>query len=205
LNDGQVSWRLIRPAEHRVMPWKNGLGTTAEIAVEPPGADIAGGRFLWRLSIAQVDRSCAFSAFPGYERTIMVISGNGMELAVGGRAAARLDRPYQPLVFSGDDAADCRLIDGSIRDFNLMVDRVRLTARLAVVRPGPSPERHGFAGATGLIHCLSGTVAVGGVSDCPPLAEGDTLRLADGSGKAFGLTLSGGNNAVAALIELRDH
>ena len=27
--------RLIRPEEYRVMPWKNGLGTTAEIATEP--------------------------------------------------------------------------------------------------------------------------------------------------------------------------
>jgi hypothetical protein len=205
LSDGQVSWRLIRPAEHRVMPWKNGLGTTTEIAIEPPGADIAGGRFLWRLSIAQVDRSCAFSAFPGYERTIMVISGEGMELAVGGRAAICLDRLYQPLVFSGDDAADCRLIGGPIRDFNLMVDRARLKARLAVVRPGSRPERHGFAGVAGLIHCLSGTVAVGGLSECPPMAEGDTLRLAKGGGQPRELSLSGGKNAVAALIELRDH
>ena len=93
--------RIVRPDGHRVMPWKNGFGTTTEIAIDPPTADV-GGRFRWRLSIADVERSGPFSAFPGYERTIMVIAGNGMDLAIGDRPAQRLDRLFEPFAFSGE-------------------------------------------------------------------------------------------------------
>ncbi|TIV74879.1 MAG: HutD family protein, partial [Mesorhizobium sp.] len=30
--------RILRAADYRVMPWKNGGGTTTEIAVSPDGA-----------------------------------------------------------------------------------------------------------------------------------------------------------------------
>ena len=32
--------RHLKACGHRVMPWKNGLGSTTEIAVYPPGAGI---------------------------------------------------------------------------------------------------------------------------------------------------------------------
>src|SRR5262249_42453179 len=100
--------RIVRPGAHRTMPWKNGGGTTTQVAIDPPGID-GNGRFRWRLSIADVERSGPFSAFPGYERTIMVIAGRGMELAVGVQPSRRLDWPFEPFIFSGDSAADCRL------------------------------------------------------------------------------------------------
>jgi uncharacterized protein len=124
--------RKITPAEHRVMPWKNGLGTTREIAIDPPGAALDGAGFRWRLSIADVGQSGPFSAFPGIDRTIMVISGNGMELTVAGQPPRRLDRRFELFQFSGDAATDCRLIDGPIQDFNLMINRTRLTSATEV-------------------------------------------------------------------------
>lgn len=120
--------RKITPAEHRVMPWKNGLGTTREIAIDPSGAALDGAGFRWRLSIADVGQSGPFSAFPGIDRTIMVISGHGMALSVAGQAPRRLDRCFEPFQFSGDVATDCQLIDGPIQDFNLMVNRTLLTS-----------------------------------------------------------------------------
>ena len=63
------------------MPWRNGLGTTTEIAAEPS----ADGRFHWRLSIADVAQSGPFSSFEGYDRTIAVVAGAGMRLAVAGQ------------------------------------------------------------------------------------------------------------------------
>src|SRR5215510_3780263 len=48
-----IAMRIILPDAYRRMPWKNGAGTTTEIAIDPPEADVA-GRFRWRLSIADV-------------------------------------------------------------------------------------------------------------------------------------------------------
>src|SRR5215472_7923266 len=111
--------RLIRPEEYRVMPWRNGLGTTAEIATEPGAA----GRFRWRLSIADVAASGPFSDFAGYDRVIAVASGAGMRLAVAGRAPVELTRDSQPYALPGEAATECTLLEGPIRDFNLMTDR----------------------------------------------------------------------------------
>jgi environmental stress-induced protein Ves len=117
-NPAGLRLRKITPADHLVMPWKNGLGTTREIAIDPQGASMADAAFRWRLSIADVAQSGPFSSFPGIDRTIMVVKGNGMVLSVAGRPPKRLDRCFVPYQFSGDAATECNLIDGPIQDFN---------------------------------------------------------------------------------------
>src|ERR1700682_5916511 len=52
---------LLHPEDYRVMKWRNGQGTTTEIAVAP-GRD---GRFRWRLSIADVAAAGPVWDFPG--------------------------------------------------------------------------------------------------------------------------------------------
>jgi environmental stress-induced protein Ves len=149
--------RIVHESAHRTMPWKNGAGTTTEIAIDPAAADL-GSRFHWRLSIASVQRSGPFSAFPGYERTIMLIEGDGMDLAVGGGPVRRLDRAFEPFVFSGDAPVECRLIKGPVRDFNLMVDR-SLSRSWAQVWHADSVTRSiELASAGHLIHCFEGAV-----------------------------------------------
>ncbi len=66
------------------MLWKNGLGETTEIAVAPEGAGLSA--FNWRVSMASVTIDGAFSAFPGVDRTLSILSGAGLRLAVDGRA-----------------------------------------------------------------------------------------------------------------------
>src|SRR5262245_28609327 len=102
------------------MPWKNGLGTTREIAINPAGSTMTDAAFRWRFSIADVPQSGPFSSFPGIDRHIMVINGTGMVLRVGSGAPERLG-PFAPFAFSGDAETSCELIDGPIQDFNLMV------------------------------------------------------------------------------------
>jgi environmental stress-induced protein Ves len=149
--------RVVDASQHRVMPWKNGLGTTAEIAIDPPDAEL-GGRFRWRLSVADVRSSGPFSAFPGYDRTIMVIEGRGMDLIVGDDAPRRVGRLFAPLVFSGDARVECRLIEGPIRDFNVMVDRSRLHSRLDVWRNMTAMQSIDLAAGDRIIHCFGGSV-----------------------------------------------
>jgi hypothetical protein len=167
-----VSRRLIRPAEHRVMPWKNGGGSTAEIAVAPAGADLATG-FDWRLSIASVERDGPFSAFPGYDRTIMLIEGAGMLLDFGGGRSHRIAERFAPFQFAGEDAVDCRLIGGPIRDFNLMLRRASHAAEVHVVELAEEPLALATDGGSMLIHCLAGRAAL----DETGLGRGDTLVI----------------------------
>ena len=54
----------------------------------------------------------------------------GMVLIFGERGSARVDKPMQPLAFSGEWAPGCALIAGPTEDFNVMTDRSRLRHRL---------------------------------------------------------------------------
>jgi len=111
------------------MPWKNGGGSTAEIAICPPGATV--DDFEWRASIATIGRDGPFSVFPGVDRTLVLLSGAGVRLEVEGKPVV-LDTPWAMHGFSGDRIVDCTLLDGPTRDFNFMWRRSQATAEVAV-------------------------------------------------------------------------
>ncbi len=58
-------------ADYRMMPWKNGLGNSVEVAIMPPGCDFTMTPFVWRISIAQISASTTFSLFHAYDRIIV--------------------------------------------------------------------------------------------------------------------------------------
>jgi uncharacterized protein len=154
---------------YRAMPWKNGQGITHEIAREPA----SGEGFLWRLSIAEVSADGDFSLFPGVDRTISLIEGAGMELDFVQAPGKRIDRSFQPFDFSGDWQCRCRLIEGPIRDFNLMADRARMKATTTVLRPGEPEIEVDVGPGRLLIYCGAGEVMAGGFT----AKAGDTLSL----------------------------
>jgi len=131
--------RLILPDAFHTQPWKNGGGITHEIARQDRG-----GTLLWRLSIAEVAQDGPFSAFPGLSRILTVIEGAGLYLDT---PRGRLDAlPFAPLAFSGDLPVQSRLIDGPIRDFNLIWDASHLSASVRLIREDlpacpPAPGR----------------------------------------------------------------
>lgn len=100
------------------VPWKNGLGFTHEIAKLNQALS---DRFIWRLSIAEVNQNGPFSSFEGYERNISVLNGAGMTLQVNDKSSGHLP-PFQSFEFSGSDQTYCDLFAGRIDDFNLIFD-----------------------------------------------------------------------------------
>ena len=113
--------RLFRAAQHRTMPWKNGGGTTTEIAVSPPGASMED--FDWRVSMAHVGGDGPFSSFPGIDRTLSILTGEGLDLAFGDGETVRLTRASEPYAFAADRAVTGRLVSGPIDDLNVMSRR----------------------------------------------------------------------------------
>lgn len=115
--------RIIRAADCKVMPWKNGGGTTTEIAVSPEAASL--DDFDWRISMAHVGTDGPFSAFAGIDRTLAVISGAGIVLASGDGTRASLTQSSAPYSFPGEQTITGLLIDGAIDDLNMMTRRGR--------------------------------------------------------------------------------
>ena len=120
--------RIIRAADCLVMPWKNGGGTTTEIAVAPEGASL--NDFDWRISMAHVGQDGPFSSCPGIDRTLSVLTGAGITLAFGDGERVRLDRGSAPYPFAADRAVDGVLVDGPIDDLNVMSRRGRWRHRV---------------------------------------------------------------------------
>lgn len=118
--------RVYHAADHARMPWKNGAGTTVEIArAENP--ETAG--MLWRVSIADVANAGEFSAFDGYRRIISVLEGDGMVLTVDGQRSREL-LPYHAFAFDGGARTSCELLGGAIRDVNVIYSAERVDARM---------------------------------------------------------------------------
>jgi uncharacterized protein len=114
--------RLLRAADHLRMPWKNGGGETLEVAVSPPGAALAD--LDWRVSMATVAVDGPFSTFPGVDRTLVVLEGDGMTLDIAG-ARHRLGAGDVPLAFPADVPTSATLAEGAITDLNVMTRRGR--------------------------------------------------------------------------------
>ena len=118
--------RVLRAADRIATPWKNGGGFTREVAAFPPGAGL--DAFEWRISLAQIAADGPFSTFPGVDRVLTVIQGEGLLLTVDDRMLA-LDAASPPLAFSGEAKVTARLTDGAISDLNVMVRRGAWRAR----------------------------------------------------------------------------
>ncbi|HEV7260152.1 MAG TPA: HutD family protein [Bosea sp. (in: a-proteobacteria)] len=182
--------RIIRAAEHRVMPWKNGGGTTTEIAVSPAGASME--NFDWRVSMAHVGQDGPFSSFPGIDRTLSVLSGSGIRLAFDSETVT-LDRSSPPFFFAADRAVDGLLTAGPIDDLNVMSRRGRWSH--AVERLA-GPTEHRVAAERGLLLLVA---PEGGWSvDGEALAAGDSALVEGPAEIACAATA-----AVAALYAIR--
>jgi hypothetical protein len=123
--------QIWRAADAVAMPWKNGGGSTLEYARQP-----ADGVWDWRLSVACVEADGPFSMFPGVDRILVLLTGAGMDLDVGG-AAVPLRPPFGHHRFDGEAAVHATLVEGVTTDLNLMWRRDRWMAQFTR-RDGPA-------------------------------------------------------------------
>ena len=191
----QGSVRHLHTSDFRVMPWKNGGGTTTELIIEPEGSTLDTG-FLWRLSMAEVGVSGPFSRFEGYDRTLLLLDGRGMNLDIEGRDPVHLDGLLRPLPFSGDWITSGTLVNGPCRDFNVITRRSRCRHRLEVhhldAHPVPLPEA-----AVRFAFCVSGQARVEPLGIA--LAAMELLRI-EGVGENLRLSASEPSGAVLIAV-----
>lgn len=109
---------IIRFADLRPQPWRNGGGVTRELVSHPLAASSQDGAWDWRVSIADVTKAGDFSPFPGMERVLTVVEGELLLLSVDG-SEHPLEK-YRPYRFSGDAACSGALPTGDIRALNVI-------------------------------------------------------------------------------------
>ncbi|MDQ6715274.1 MAG: HutD family protein [Actinomycetota bacterium] len=176
---------LVRFGDRTATPWKNGQGSTREIARRLLGGK--GPHFVWRLSVADITHDADFSSFPGVERSAMLISGGGLVLEVAGSPHEL--RPFEPFSFDGGAETHARLTSGPASILNVMTvsNRMSASVRVADLSNGRPLS---IAGATVLVQLTgqSTVYAADGASahlrPLDALVPRPRVRLVAGSGTA---------------------
>jgi len=126
---------IIPPEQFKTIPWKNGKGKTIELAINEGGTL---DNFDWRLSIATVSEDGEFSDFSGYSRSLVLISGNGIDLIhdlpTTPNYTDHLDELLSFATFDGACKTSGRLHSGPITDFNLITRADKYHVRLTTFR-----------------------------------------------------------------------
>ena len=128
---------ILRAADRRGVPWKNGGGLTREVAAHPAGSDL--GNFDWRVSLAEVRCGGPFSCFPGIDRQLAVLSGR-LQLSIAGRDAQGLSSDTPAISFSGEVPVYAEPRQDPVTDLNVMTRRGRFLARLTRCSAAESTE-----------------------------------------------------------------
>ncbi|WP_369969396.1 HutD family protein [Stenotrophomonas rhizophila] len=188
--------RVIPSVEYRRERWHNGLGWTREILRAPDT-----GEWQVRLSIAEIEQDAAFSAFPGIERELVLLRGQGLRLRFADGAVHTLLPPHDRVRFAGEAEIHGELVDGLTHDFNLMWRRDALEAELLHRPLVGSMFFFTEPAVAWAIHLLAGQAQFDGDTDLPPMDAGDTAWLAAGPRKRF--ALRGGGELLAIRLSAR--
>lgn len=195
--------RLVHlPASTRTAkPWKNGGGIVWDVAMhdDRPEETHAFARFLWRVSIAEVASEGPFSVFPGIDRTIAILKGDGMRLVVGDTAPATLTPTSPALAFPGDVATSATLTSGPVLDLNVMVRRGEAEAKMTRLDL-LAGERLTLPAVRMLVFCGEAVTVQSG-EQAILLADLDAVQLEG----ATGVQVQASKPAVLWLINILDH
>jgi environmental stress-induced protein Ves len=125
---------LLDPASYRRTPWKNGGGTTVDIAY---AGDV------WRFGRTPIVQPGPFSDYTGFDRVQVLVSGSGLVLETP-QGEIDVRQPFRPVRFKGETPIMSRLESGPVEVVNLIGDRAQVTVdivtldedRTLVLKPG---------------------------------------------------------------------
>lgn len=192
--------RILRAGDYRRERWRNGAGWTRQVHAQP--ATAAGVEWDWRLSIAEIDEDAPFSAFPGVERELVLLHGNGLRLRFDDGEVRELLPPHERMRFPGERALVGELVDGPTVDFNLMWRRDAVDAQLWHRPLVGTMVVFAEPGSTWVLHLLAGQARFAGDSGLGVLAAGDTALLPGGDERRRYLVDGGGELLVMQISPL---
>ncbi|KAG2381676.1 hypothetical protein C9374_006060 [Naegleria lovaniensis] len=74
-----ASYQVLSEKDFKVMPWKNGMGTTTQFCIHPRHCESVSDDFTWRLSSAVMNGGGPFSIFDGYSRVLILLDCQEMK------------------------------------------------------------------------------------------------------------------------------
>jgi uncharacterized protein len=187
--------QLLRIADYAQTRWRNGAGTSLEIAAR----GVPGEAFAWRLSMAHIARPGPFSDYEGYERVTALIEGEGFTLRRAGAAELRFTQVGQCHAYAGSPPYSCELHAGPCRDLNLIA-RQGIGASMSVVAVEATGLELGRSMAVRYLVPLSGAVSVQAAATSMRPGRWDAVVLA--AGECARVAVEGAGMALVALASI---
>jgi environmental stress-induced protein Ves len=120
----------LDPAQYRRTPWRNGGGTTLDIAEQ---GDV------WRFGRTPITAPGPFSDYTGFDRVQVLVAGRGLVLETP-NGEIDLRQPFMPVRFAGETPITSRLEAGPVEVVNLIGKRSAVAIDLVVLAAGQSIE-----------------------------------------------------------------
>lgn len=172
--------RVLRAADSPRVRWRNDGGWTRELVRSPDGA---GDGFDWRVSVAEVEADGPFSAFDSYDRLLVLLDGEGMDLHFTETGqTTRLRAGNRRARFRGESPIHATLVDGPTTDFNLIWRRDQFLGVARLMGPADEVGVGGGDGAVAGLFVVSGSASgprgeVLTAGDCAVGAPGERLQV----------------------------
>ncbi len=177
---------LLGPGQYRRTPWKNGGGTTV---------DIAGENGVWLFGRTPIVAPGPFSDYSGFDRLQVLVAGSGLALDTpAGEIDVRV--PFRPVRFAGETPIVSRLEDGPVEVVNLIGARDRVRLDLVVLE---SDRRLSLPAGRHVIYCPGHDSAMELAGDRRQLAADHALQIDVGTPTM--LACSSGRLVVASVLK----
>lgn len=170
--------KILKAENYREGRWLNGLGLSWDIAAAPH--DAGAQDFEWRMALAQIDSSVAFSHYPNVDRIFTLIDGHGLELVFNDREILKADKRFVPHEFAGDVKTACVVNNGPCRALNLFIRRGAWKASIRVL--STNDDLKVVSAQTTLAFALVSSFELGAAST---LNCGDALHLSPSDSAEF--------------------
>jgi environmental stress-induced protein Ves len=134
---------LLDPAQYRRTPWKNGGGTSIDIAEKGE---------TWRFGRTPIVAPGPFSDYRGFERVQILVAGRGLVLKTPG-VEIDVRTPFRPVRFAGETPVTSHLEAGPVEVVNLIGARGSVDVDLKVLGAG---QTLALGPGTHIAYCADG-------------------------------------------------
>ncbi|MBR1247633.1 HutD family protein [Bradyrhizobium sp. AUGA SZCCT0169] len=193
---GGIQLTALDPAGYRHMPWKNGGGVTIDIAASmlPGFAPGSWEGIIWRFSRTAIVTPGAFSDLSGYDRQLVLVSGQGLVL---GTPVGEIDvrQPFRPVRFTGETSIVSRLEAGPVEVVNLIGDRSRVAIDLCCLL---GDATHACPAGVHIIYAATGSCELSIDDKAREISAGHAMRI--DAGESFAVANRLGTAIVASVI-----
>ncbi|MBR1271641.1 HutD family protein [Bradyrhizobium sp. AUGA SZCCT0222] len=193
---GGMQLTALDPASYRHMPWKNGGGVTIDIAAAmlPGFAPGSWEGIVWRFSRTAIVTPGAFSDLSGYDRQLVLVSGEGLVL---GTPVGEIDvrQPFRPVRFAGETSIVSRIEAGPVEVVNLIGDRSRVAIDLSCPLSGAT---HACPAGIHIVYAATDSCELAINDKAREISAGHAMRI--DAGESFAVASRLGTVIVASVI-----